>query len=190
MDLRFTDEELAFRDEVRDFFRTALPDSIRRKMIAGAPPDARTTSSTWTPHPQRQGLGRAALAGGMGRHRLEPGAAVHLPGRAAAGAGARAAGLQRQHGRPGVYRLRHRGAEAALPAAHRQSRRLVVPGLLRARRRLRPRVAQDDARSATATTTSSTARRPGPRSRSTPTGSSAWCAPTRRRRSRRASPSC
>ena len=29
-----------------------------------------------------------------------------------------------------------------------------------------------------AITTSSTARRPGPRSRSTPTGSSAWCAPT------------
>jgi pimeloyl-CoA dehydrogenase large subunit len=38
MDLRFTDEELAFRDEVRDFFRTALPDSIRRKMIDGHHP--------------------------------------------------------------------------------------------------------------------------------------------------------
>src|SRR5215217_5133840 len=38
MDLRFTDEELAFRDEVRAFFRTALPDSIRRKMIDGHHP--------------------------------------------------------------------------------------------------------------------------------------------------------
>jgi pimeloyl-CoA dehydrogenase large subunit len=35
MDLRFTDEEIAFRSEVREFFRTALPDSIRRKMIEG-----------------------------------------------------------------------------------------------------------------------------------------------------------
>jgi pimeloyl-CoA dehydrogenase large subunit len=35
MDLRFTDEELAFRSEVREFFRTALPASIRKKMIDG-----------------------------------------------------------------------------------------------------------------------------------------------------------
>jgi pimeloyl-CoA dehydrogenase large subunit len=33
MDLRFTADELAFRDEVRGFFRAALPDGIRRKMI-------------------------------------------------------------------------------------------------------------------------------------------------------------
>jgi len=33
MDLRFTDEETAFREEVRDFFRTELPDDIRKKMI-------------------------------------------------------------------------------------------------------------------------------------------------------------
>jgi pimeloyl-CoA dehydrogenase large subunit len=35
MDLRFTDEELAFRDEVRGFMRTALPEDIRRRMIEG-----------------------------------------------------------------------------------------------------------------------------------------------------------
>ena len=34
MDLRFTPEELAFRDEVRTFFRSALPASIHDKMIA------------------------------------------------------------------------------------------------------------------------------------------------------------
>ena len=50
--------------------------------------------------------------------------------------------------------------------------RLVVPGLLRAGRRLRPRRPADDARGATATTRSSTARRPGPRWPNTPTGSS------------------
>jgi pimeloyl-CoA dehydrogenase large subunit len=38
MDLRFTDEELAFRSEVRGFFRTALPEPIRRKMVEGQHP--------------------------------------------------------------------------------------------------------------------------------------------------------
>jgi alkylation response protein AidB-like acyl-CoA dehydrogenase len=35
MDLRFTDQELAFRDEVRGFFRAALPAEIRRKCELG-----------------------------------------------------------------------------------------------------------------------------------------------------------
>ncbi len=35
MDLRFTPEEIAFREEVRRFFREALPESIRRKMVDG-----------------------------------------------------------------------------------------------------------------------------------------------------------
>src|ERR1700724_2761725 len=35
MDLRFTLEELAFRDEVRAFFRTNLPEGIRDKLVEG-----------------------------------------------------------------------------------------------------------------------------------------------------------
>ncbi len=35
MDLRFTPEEIAFRDEVRAFFRSALPERIRAKLIEG-----------------------------------------------------------------------------------------------------------------------------------------------------------
>ena len=35
MDLRFTADELAFRDEVRTFMRTALPQDIRNKLIEG-----------------------------------------------------------------------------------------------------------------------------------------------------------
>ena len=35
MDLRFTPDELEFRNEVRDFFRTALPEDIRRKAVLG-----------------------------------------------------------------------------------------------------------------------------------------------------------
>ena len=33
MDLRFTPEELAFRDQVRTFMRTALPADIRSKLV-------------------------------------------------------------------------------------------------------------------------------------------------------------
>ena len=35
MDLQFTAEELAFRDEVQQFFRTAVPQDIRRKCVLG-----------------------------------------------------------------------------------------------------------------------------------------------------------
>src|SRR5262249_13778979 len=35
MDLRFTDEELAFRDEVREFMRAKLPEKTRQKIIEG-----------------------------------------------------------------------------------------------------------------------------------------------------------
>jgi pimeloyl-CoA dehydrogenase large subunit len=35
MDLRFTDDELRFRDEVRAFMKSALPEPIRRKMVEG-----------------------------------------------------------------------------------------------------------------------------------------------------------
>ncbi|MEA2768698.1 MAG: hypothetical protein QOD93_1660, partial [Acetobacteraceae bacterium] len=35
MDLNFTPEEIAFRDEARDFFRTAVPESIRAKVAEG-----------------------------------------------------------------------------------------------------------------------------------------------------------
>ena len=137
-------------------------------------------------HPQRQGLGGAALAEGMGRHRLGTGGDLSLPRGDAAGPGARAAAVRRQHARPGAHRLRQRGAEEAVPAAHRQSRRLVVPGLLRARRRLRSRLAEDAGQAR---------RRPLRRQRPedlddagaiSPTGFSAWCAPIRRRRSRKA----
>src|SRR5262249_2864822 len=35
MDLRFTADELKFRDEVRGFMRTALPPEIRNKLVEG-----------------------------------------------------------------------------------------------------------------------------------------------------------
>jgi alkylation response protein AidB-like acyl-CoA dehydrogenase len=35
MDLRFTPDEISFREEVRAFMRAALPAAIRRKMVEG-----------------------------------------------------------------------------------------------------------------------------------------------------------
>ena len=46
MDLRFSDEEIAFREEVRAFFKTALPDDIRLRLTNGEPP-TRDDIVTW-----------------------------------------------------------------------------------------------------------------------------------------------
>jgi len=37
MNLSFTSEEIAFREDAREFFRTAVPEIIRRKVLAGEP---------------------------------------------------------------------------------------------------------------------------------------------------------
>jgi pimeloyl-CoA dehydrogenase large subunit len=47
MDRRFTDEELAFREEVRAFVKSSLPDSIRRKIVEGRHP-GRDDIVDWT----------------------------------------------------------------------------------------------------------------------------------------------
>ena len=84
---------------------------------------------------QRRRARRAALAGGVGRQGLDAAAAPHLARGDAARLRAGAARLQHQHDRPGDRGLRQPGAEGALPAEDGQHRHLVVPGLLRARRR-------------------------------------------------------
>ena len=81
---------------------------------------------------------------------------------------------------PVIYTFGNAEQKAAYLPAILASDRVVVPGLFRAGLGLRPRVAEDHGRDATATITSSTARRSGPRWRTGRTGSSAWCAPTKR----------
>ena len=188
MDLRFTPEELAFRDEVRAFFRANLPESIRTKLVEGKI-SPRTTSSPGSASSTRR-AGRWPTGRSNGAAPVDAGAAVHFPGRAAADPGAAAARLWRHDGRAGDDRLRLGRAEEALicrasPISTFGGAR-DFPSPVRAR--TSPRCAPRP--SATAITTSSTARRPGRPWRSTPTGSSAWCAPIRRRRSRKGFPSC
>ena len=164
---------------MREFFTTKVPQEIRDAV-------ARATRAHQGPvrpshaDPQRRRARGAELAGRVGRPGLDAAAPPHLARGDAARLRAAAAGVQRLDDRPGHRAVRLAGDEGAVPAGDRQPRHLVVAGLLRARRRLRPRLAAHDRASATATSTSSTARRPGPRSASTATGSSRWSAPTRR----------
>ncbi len=68
--------------------------------------------------------------------------------------------------------------QAPLPAHDRRGRGAVVPGLLRARRRLRPGQRVDHARRLDGDSGSITARRCGPRWRTSPTGASSSPAPS------------
>ena len=178
MDLNYSAEELAFRDEASAWLarqparRAARQGDALRPLVEGR-------SAALAQDPRRQGLDRAGVAAGMGRHRLERRAALHLRGGVRLRRRAAARPLRPDDVRAGAAEVRHRGAEAALPAAHLPRRGFLVPGLFRTGLRLRPRIAAARARCERAITTSSTARRPGPRSRTWPTGSSAWCAPIR-----------
>ena len=98
----------------------------------------------WTRILAAKGWAAPALAEGMGRHRLEPGQAGDLSRRDSARQRARGDRLRRQHGRPGHLYLRLPGAEGTVPAAHRRSPGLVVSGLFRARRGIRPREPADE----------------------------------------------
>ena len=143
MDLRFTPEEIAFRDEVRALHASTLPAAIRNKMVEGrrlGKDDIVTwqrilNAKGWAvPHWPKEWGGTgwspvqryicSATRCSRRRRRSRCRSASTWSGRC-------------------IDRLRQRGAEEALPAAHRQSRRLVVPGILRAGRRLRPRLAED-----------------------------------------------
>jgi alkylation response protein AidB-like acyl-CoA dehydrogenase len=56
MDLHFTPEQQAFREEVREFLRTELPEGIRRKILAGLPP-APDDIRSWQRTLDRRGWG-------------------------------------------------------------------------------------------------------------------------------------
>ena len=139
MDLTLSPSEEAFRDELRGWLEANHP---------GEPPERRG-EGVRVPPP----LAAQAARGRLGRHLVAEG--VRRPRRDADRAGdllrgdgprqrARAGERARpRDGRPGRDRPRHRGAEAALPRADPVGGGDLVPGLLGARRRLRPRLAED-----------------------------------------------
>ena len=142
MDLRFTPEELAFRDEVRAFIRDNLPGDIRERMRLGYGPRKEDTVA-WQRILNKRGWAAISWPKEWGGPGWIVGAADDLSGGEPGRAGAGALLVQHHHDRPGADPVRHRGTEEALPAARGQPGRLVVPGLLRAGRGLRPRILED-----------------------------------------------
>ena len=175
LDVALRAQEPVACDAGEDLLRQALRPRRPCRLAAGA---------------RQEGLARLHLAEEIRRPGL--GRDATLPVRERAGGRGRAAHhpVRREDGRAGDLHLRHRRAEGALPARHPQLRGVVVPGLFRAGRRLRSRQPAHARGARQATTTSSTARRPGRRSPIGATGSSAWCAPIPTPSRRRASPSC
>ncbi len=94
-------------------------------------------------HPARARLGRRGLAQGIRRSGLELGAAIHFRGGDGAGRRTAADSLRHQDGGAGDHGVRQRRPAAAISAADQFRRRMVVPGLLGAGRRLRLGVVED-----------------------------------------------
>ena len=140
MDLTFNDQETAFRDELRAWL---ADNPAGRRARAGEDAELRLAARLAAPA-ARGRLGRRALADRVRRpRRLAHGDRDLLRGD---GQGRRAAAGERP--RPAARRahdhdLGHRRAEGALPRADPLGRRDLVPGLLRARRRVGPRGAED-----------------------------------------------
>src|SRR6185312_14966077 len=102
MDLRFTPEEIAFRQEVRDFIRENLPADIHAKMKLGNGPSKEDTVR-W-----QRILNAKGWAG------LDGDPEDDLSRRKPDGARAGAVLVQHHDDRSGSVAVRHRGAEEAL----------------------------------------------------------------------------
>ena len=68
MDLRFTPEEIAFREEVRAFIRDNLPKETRERLRLGHPPSKQDIVDV-AAHPEQARLGGDQLGEGYGAGR-------------------------------------------------------------------------------------------------------------------------
>ena len=185
MDLTLTDSEAAFRDEVRSWLEENHP---------GPAPEGDDQAEFEFRRAWQKKMHEAGWAGlswpeeygGKGATLIEQSIfneelarqRVPLPGQRA----------RPGHGRSGGDRPRQRGAEGALPGADPLRRGDLVPGLLRARVRLRPRLAEDPRGEGATAAGRSPGRRSGPPTRTRRSTACSWPAPTRTPRSTRGSP--
>ena len=183
MDLEYTPEEQAFRQKVAHWIsENAPPASERRDVEALRAWQRRLYAAGYL------GAGWPAEYGGATLTEMQQAIFNEELARA------NAPSADQRHGDlvgwPRYHPLRHRRAEKALPgdrsSPRRRSGRRATPSPARAA--TWPR--RSAALYATATPTSSTARKSGRRSRTSRTGSSFSCAPRPRGRSGRASASC
>ena len=134
-----------------------------------------TSLGDWHQHAVRGRVLRADVAGEVRRPRAAAG--VRGDRRRGAGPRRRAAEAEPRLPDPGHQPPRQRGDQGPLPARPDQRPRPVVPGLQRARRRVRPRRRCARRRRSTATSTSSTGTRSGRATPTSPSGASCWPAP-------------
>ena len=144
MDLRDTPEEAAFRAELRAWLEENLPAGLQGHR-GGATRFEGPEMRRMEPRAVRRRLRRPHVARGVRRRR----SAVYAPGDLPRGDGtSRGPAARRRHrdrhGRTDDHRPRHRGAEGAPPPAAPLRRGDLVPGLLRAGRRLGPRWRPDE----------------------------------------------
>jgi alkylation response protein AidB-like acyl-CoA dehydrogenase len=85
MDLAFSPEDLAFQQEVRAWIASAYDDDLRRKMSQSKNGYLDKAGQVKWQKRLNEGLGRARLAGRVGRHGLHRLAALHLQHGAVAG---------------------------------------------------------------------------------------------------------
>ncbi len=146
MDFRYPAEAEAFRKEFRAWLDANLPPELAGDGLGGMLDGHRRRSTRAAagvePHARRRTLRRDRLARGMGR----PGRGRDGTGRLRGRDAPRPRAGHPQPARPFEHRTRdhrarHRGAEGGAPPPHAARRRHLVPGLLRAQRRFRPRVA-------------------------------------------------
>ena len=78
MDLSFTPDELAFREEARRFFRSEIPESMRTKVLEGQHLSKQEIITAQRILNARGWAGAQTLAGGMGRAGLVAGAGVYV----------------------------------------------------------------------------------------------------------------
>jgi hypothetical protein len=129
--------------------------------------------------PGRRRVGGGHLAHGLRRPRPRTQRELRCPGGAGPGPGSRARRSDRyQPGRTDAHGPRDRGPEAAVAPCRPARHRVVVPALLRTRRRIRSGRGPHHGPRASTAAGSSTVRRSGPPTPSSPTGPSAWPAAT------------
>ena len=134
MDLRFSSEELEFRNEVREFFRTALPEDIRRKTTLGQRL-SKEELVRWTRILNEKGWATPAWAPEWGGTGWDPVKQYIFKEELHMAPAPEPLSFNVNMIGPTLIAFGTRGTEASLPAAHCQSRLLVLPRLLRAGRR-------------------------------------------------------
>jgi alkylation response protein AidB-like acyl-CoA dehydrogenase len=127
MNLDFSPEDVAFRDEVRAFIAENYPAGLREKQEEGEEM-AKEDFLSWHRTLAKKGWVAPGLAREVRRSGLDLGPALHLVGRDRPRRLRADPAVRHQHGRAGDLHLRHARAEGALPAADPVGRHLVGQG--------------------------------------------------------------